>query len=111
MTEIIEGFDARYWNAVLSPGLAERFKFVGIKISQGRVWNPTGRARLQLQWKRSKDIYNLMRLPFHYWLPGIVGQNGKQYGELQADNFRDSMKKWNNPDELGYGEFPPCIDV
>ena len=108
---LIQGFDDRSWNGFLTPEQAKLWAFVGIKVSQGRNWNPSDRATLQRQWQRAKENYNLMRLPFHYWLPGVLGQNGKQYGEFQADNFRDSMNKWNNPAVLGYGELPPCIDV
>lgn len=109
--EILEGFDDRDWNGVLSPELAKRFKLVGIKVSQGRAWEPRDRAVLQRQWKRANSIYGLLRLPFHYLLSPVLGQDAKLYGKLQALNFHTTMKVKNKADVLGWGELPPFIDV
>lgn len=110
MTDIVEGFDDRDWNGYLSPALAKHFKLIGVKVSQGRVWNPKDRAVLQKQWRRAK-VYDLLRIPFHYWLPGLIGTDSVLYGKNQAKNFHDSMIKWNDPASFGWGELPPCIDV
>lgn len=111
MTDILEGFDDRDWNGILTPALAEHFKFIGIKASQGRVWNPKDRAVLQRQWKRANKHYGLLRIPFHFWLPGLITTDPILYGKNQAGNFHGSMLKWNDPAVTGWGELPPFIDA
>lgn len=108
---IREGFDKRHWNGLLTEDNAKHFKFVGIKVSQGLSWNPADRAVLQKQWKRAYRVYGLLRLPFHYLLSPVIGQDAKLYGELQAQNFYNTMKNENLPEYTGWGELPPGIDV
>ena len=106
----VEGFDDRDWNGYLTPALLALWKFIGIKVSQGKSWNPQDRYILQKQWIRAK-LYGLLRIPFHYFLSPCIGKNAEEYGKAQATNFYESMIKWNNPDSYGWGELPPCIDV
>ena len=80
MAVIIEGFDDRDWNGVLTPELLKIWKFVGIKVSQGRSWNPRDRDVLQRQWARGKH-YGLLRIPFHYLLSPPIGTDAKWYGQ------------------------------
>jgi hypothetical protein len=106
--EYYEGFDARYWDGMLSPELVERFWFAGIKMSQAQWWNPSeGWALLQKQWQRAK-FYGLMRLPFHYWLPPLTYQPPVEYGKNQGDNFYNTMLDKFGGDP---GEMNPAIDV
>ena len=109
--ELIQGFDDRDWNGYLSPELAKEFKFIGIKASQGKSWNPIDRSILQRQWRRAKDPYNLLRIPFHFLISPTLLEDPEVNGVIQADNFHQSMKKWNDPAVYGWGELPPCIDV
>lgn len=111
MTIIVQGFDDRNWNGFLTAEQAKLWKLIGIKVSQGRSWNPRDRAVLQRQWTRANRVYGLLRIPFHYSLSPPIGTDPEWYGEAQALNFRNSMKTWNNPEKYGWGELPPCIDV
>jgi hypothetical protein len=111
MAEIINGFDDRDWNGVLTEALAEFWKLVGIKVSQGRVWEPKDRAVLQRQWMRANKNYGLLRIPFHFWLAPPVYTDAKLYGENQALNFYHTMIEKNDPGNYGWGELPPCIDA
>ena len=111
MAEIIQGFDDRDWTGFLTPEQVAMWGFVGIKVSQGRVWNPKDRALLQRQWERANDNYGLLRIPFHYLLSPVIGQDPKLYGKQQAENFFTTMEVKNLADVRGWGELPPCIDV
>lgn len=106
---IVEGFDSRSWDGFLSPEYQAILKYVGIKISQGQNWTPPeGYTTLPKQWRRAKKNYSLLRLPFHYWLPGWTWYNHADYGKKQAENFHQSIIDHFEGD---FGELPPCIDV
>ena len=111
MAEIINGFDDRDWNGVLSEQLAAYWKFVGIKVSQGQGWYPSDRAVLQLQWKRANKNYGLLRIPFHFYLQPTFYTEPIGYGINQALNFYNTMRDENNADVQGWGELPPAIDM
>ena len=108
MTEILEGFDSRYWDGYLPPYLAKRFKFVGIKASQGKAWEPHDRKTLQYQWARAKDPYGLLRTPFHFWKSPVSWEDPESNGIAQAENFLRTMEKKNGGD---LGELKPTVDV
>ena len=109
MTIIVEGFDSRYWDGVLSPEYQKTMKYVGIKMSQGKNWIPREKYGLLVrQWLRANKNYGLLRLPFHYWLPSWPWYNHKKYGEEQAENFYERMM---HQFEEQKGELPPAIDV
>lgn len=106
---IVEGFDARYWDGVLSLAHQRRFKFAGIKTSQGTRWTPReGWGVLQRQWNRANSRYGLLRLPFHYLTMPYPWTEPVQYGKDQAKNMFNTIRDVFGND---YGELPPAIDV
>lgn len=103
---LVEGFDSRGWNGYFPPGY-EHLKFAGIKISQGKKWDPKDLWMLQRQWDWAKSKYDLMRLPFHFWKGHRSWEDPIQEGKSQAYYFHNSITKRFGGD---FGELPPAID-
>ena len=103
MSEIVKGFDSRYWNGILPEGTD--FELVGIKISQNYNFIP---SETLVQWQRALNEYGLLRLPFHYWEAPPSWEDAKINGQRQAQYMWDAMLGRYEGD---LGELPPCLDM